>query len=286
MNLHRSWIHRHRLGAFLVLAFGLSWWPWPLALVEPDSEPMVWFGPLIAAVLVTALAHGPGALWALARSIIRWRAPWSTWAFAALGPFGLAFLTGAAAYALGLMQSVDVYQPGGWSTLVDVLVVMITTALLGGPLFEEVGWRGFFQPELQRRHSAVWASMVVGTVWVIWHLPLLLTDPTGQRPPLPFAAWILAQAVLIAWVYNTSRGSVLIAVVFHAAANTAGRMLLEPLVGEPGFSAVWWLMAALYLLAAAVLIWRTRGRLGVTHPGTTRPDPIITKPEERRITST
>ena len=115
--------------------------------------------------------------------------------------------------------------------------------------------------------------MVVGTVWVIWHLPLLLTDPTGQRPPLPFAAWILAQAVLIAWVYNTSRGSVLIAVVFHAAANTAGRMLLEPLVGEPGFSAVWWLMAALYLLAAAVLIWRTRGRLGVTHPGTTRPRP-------------
>ena len=48
MNLHQSWIHRHRLGAFLVLAFGLSWWPWPLALVEPDSEPMVWFGPLIA----------------------------------------------------------------------------------------------------------------------------------------------------------------------------------------------------------------------------------------------
>ncbi|MET1042489.1 MAG: CPBP family intramembrane glutamic endopeptidase [Microbacteriaceae bacterium] len=284
MNHHRNWIHRHRLGAFLVLAFGLSWWPWPLALVEPDSVPMVSFGPLLAAVLVTALAQGRDALWALARSIIRWRAPWSTWAFAALGPFGLAVLTGAAAYALGIIESVDTYQSGGWSTLLNVVVLMITTALLGGPLFEEVGWRGFFQPELQRRHSAVRASMVVGTVWVIWHLPLLVTDPTGQRPPLPFTAWILAQAVLIAWVYNTSRGSVLIAVVFHTAANTAGRMLLEPLVGEPGFSLVWWLMAALYLLAAVVLIWRTGGRLGITRLG--RPDTIVTNSKERTVTST
>jgi membrane protease YdiL (CAAX protease family) len=269
MNLHRNWIYRHRIGAFLVLAFGLSWWPWPLALARPDSLAMVWFGPLIAAVLVTALAQGRRALWSLARSIIRWRAPWSTWAFAVLGPFGLAGLAGAAAYALGIIESVDTYHAGGWSTLLSVPVLMLTTALLGGPLFEEVGWRGFFQPDLQRRHSALWASTVVGTVWVIWHLPLLVSDPTGQRPPLPFTAWILGQAVLLAWLCNTSRGSVLVAVVFHTAANTAGRMLLEPLVGEPGFIVVWWLMAALYLLAAVVLIWRTGGRLGITRPGTT-----------------
>ena len=54
----------------------------------------------------------------------------------------------------------------------------------------------------------------------------------------------------------------LLAILFHTAANVSGRLLLEPFVGQDGFLAVWWLMAAGYALVAAVLVWRTRGRLG------------------------
>ena len=139
----------------------------------------------------------------------------------------------------------------------------MTTALLGGPLFEEVGWRGFLQDELQRRRTVLVSTAVVAMVWAAWHLPLLVSEPTGQRPPLPFLVWILAQAVVLAWVYNTSSGSVLLAILFHAAANVSGRLLLEPFVGQDGFVGLWWLMAAAYALVALVLIGRTRGRLGL-----------------------
>ena len=123
----------------------------------------------------------------------------------------------------------------GWSTWSSVPLLFVTTALLGGPLFEEIGWRGFLQDELQRRRTVLVSTAVVAMVWAVWHLPLLVSEPTGQRPPLPFLLWVLAQAVVLAWVYNTSSGSVLLAILFHAAANVSGRLLLEPFVGQDGF---------------------------------------------------
>lgn len=263
MRPQGSWFGRHRVGAFVSLAFGLSWWPWPLAVAHSDSVALLSFGPLVAAVLVTALADGRRAVVSLARSLAQWRVARSTWVAAAVGPFALAGLSGVLTIALGIVEPADVGDAFTWSSWLAVPVLMLTTGLLGGPLFEEVGWRGFFLPDLQRRHPALWSSAVVGSVWVIWHLPLLITDPSGQRPPLPFTIWILAQAILLTWLFNTSSGSVLIAVVFHTAANTAGRLLLEPLVGEAGFLGAWWGMASLYLTAALVVISRTGGRLGI-----------------------
>jgi membrane protease YdiL (CAAX protease family) len=137
------------------------------------------------------------------------------------------------------------------------------TALLGGPLFEEVGWRGFLLDELQRCRPVLVSTVVVALVWAAWHLPLLISEPTDQRPPLPFLVWILGQAFVLTWIYNTSAGSVLLAILFHTAVNVSTRLLLEPFVGQPGFLGVWWLLAAAYALLAFVLLGATRGRLGI-----------------------
>jgi membrane protease YdiL (CAAX protease family) len=262
-----NWIARHRIAVFVGLAFALSWWPWPLALAHPDSVAMVSFGPVIAAFAVTALGGGHGAARSLARAVVQWRAPRSTWVVAALGPFAIAGLTGIIAVAAGIVTPPDVDGALGWSTWLTVPLLMLVTGLLGGPLFEEVGWRGFLLPDLQRRRSALWSTAIVGSLWVTWHLPLLVSEPTGQRPALPFAVGVLGQAVLLTWLYNSSGGSVLVAIVFHTAANTAGRLLLEPFLGEAGFLGMWWLMASLYVIAAAAVIWRTEGRLGLRPVG-------------------
>jgi CAAX protease family protein len=152
----------------------------------------------------------------------------------------------------------------GWSTWSAVPLLFATTALLGGPLFEEVGWRGFLLDELQRRRSVLVSTAVVALVWAAWHLPLLISEPTGQRPPVPFVVWVLGQAVLLTWIYNTSAGSVLLAILFHTAVNVSTRLLLEPFLGQEGFLGVWWLLAAAYALVALVLLGATRGRLGLS----------------------
>jgi len=260
------WISRHRIGVFVTLAFALSWWPWPLALAHPDSVAMISFGPVIAAFVVASLGGQRGAVGSLARSVVQWRAPRWTWLVAALSPFALAAITGVVAVAAGIVDSAGFDGGIGWSTWLSVPLLMLATGVLGGPLFEEVGWRGFLLNDFQRRHAALWSTAIVGSIWVVWHLPLLVSEPTGQRPPLPFAVGVLAQAVLLTWLYNSSRGSVLIAIVFHTAVNTAARLLLEPFLSDEGFIALWWLMASLYVVAAVAVTWQTNSRLGLIPP--------------------
>ena len=77
-----TWLGRHRVGVFLVLAFALSWWPWPLALTNPASNAQVSFGPIIAAFLVAAVAGGRRRLVRLLRAVVRWRVPWSRYLIA------------------------------------------------------------------------------------------------------------------------------------------------------------------------------------------------------------
>jgi membrane protease YdiL (CAAX protease family) len=192
-----------------------------------------------------------------------------------LGPFALAVLTGAVAVTAGIVDSAGFDGGIGWSTWLTVPLLMLATGVLGGPLFEEVGWRGFLLDDLQRRHAALWSTAIVGSLWVVWHLPLLVSEPTGQRPPLPFAVGVLAQAVLLTWLYNASSGSVLIAIIFHTSVNTAARLLLEPFLGDAGFLGLWWLMASLYVVAAASVIWLAPAQWTSTVQGRRSPQPPV-----------
>ena len=146
-----SWFARHRVGLFLTLAFALSWWPWPLALTNPSSTAMVSFGPFIAALVVVAVAGGRHQFMALLRAVGRWRVPGpgtsSRWPDRSLSPPSPAAV--AIAFRVGRPSSLTVAHD--WSVWASLPLLLVTTALLGGPLFEEVGWRGFLVPEEQRR---------------------------------------------------------------------------------------------------------------------------------------
>jgi membrane protease YdiL (CAAX protease family) len=222
---------------------------------------MLSFGPIIAAFVVSAFAGGRSHV-SLVRALVRWRVHWLWYAFALAGPFFIAGLAAAVATALGILDASNLADDFGWSAWATLPLLFVSTTLVGGALFEEPGWRGLLLPKLQDHHPALWSTAVVGTIWAMWHLPLLVSEPTGQRPPLPFIVWILAQAVLYTWLYNGSAGSVLLVILLHGAANSANRILLEPFVGEDRFIALWWTVAALYSLAAGMAVWWTRGRLG------------------------
>ena len=120
-------------------------------------------------------------------------------------------------------------------------------------LFEEVGWRGFALPRLQRRLDAIWAALVLGVLWALWHLPELISDPTRQRPPLQFVVWALALSVIFTWLYNSTNGSLPIVIICHAAIDTAGRYML-PEFFNGGYQVVWWFMVGLYVVIAVIVV--------------------------------
>jgi membrane protease YdiL (CAAX protease family) len=86
---------------------------------------------------------------------------------------------------------------------------------------EEVGWRGFALPRLQARHSALVSSLLLTLGWALWHVPLFLYRPgyTGMGVA-GIAGWLFSLvtgSVLLTWLYNGSRGSLLTVALFHAA---------------------------------------------------------------------
>jgi uncharacterized protein len=243
-----NWAARHDLLLFFVLAYLLSWALWPLVILNPTSSPLVPFGPLIAAVVVSLLAGGTRELWTLVRQLTRWRVHLIWYVIALLGPFGMA---GAAA-ALAVATGAPMQRSGAYTDVGAIGSTFLSTMIIVG-LFEEVGWRGFALPRLQRRLDAIWAALVLGIIWALWHLPELISDPTRQRPPLQFVLWALALSVIFTWLYNSTNGSLPIVIICHAAIDTAGRYLL-PEFSNGGYQVVWWYIVGLYIVIAIIVV--------------------------------
>ncbi|HVH95210.1 MAG TPA: CPBP family intramembrane glutamic endopeptidase, partial [Nocardioidaceae bacterium] len=127
----------------------------------------------------------------------------------------------------------------------------------GSATGEELGWRGFALPRLQARRSALTASLIVGAVWGTYHFPLFLLG-SPVRPFalfLPFALSCTIMSIFYTWMYNGTGGSLLIAVLLHAATNLPLTIVMGPL--EEQVLPSYWIYVALLAVAAAGLIART-----------------------------
>jgi membrane protease YdiL (CAAX protease family) len=157
------------------------------------------------------------------------------------------------AAALAVAMGTPMRRSGAYTDLGAVGFTLLSTMVIVG-LFEEVGWRGFALPRMQRRLDAIWAALLLGVVWALWHLPELISDPTRQRPPLQFVVWTLALSVILSWLYNSTNGSLLIVIICHGAIDTASRYML-PEFSNQGYQVVWWCMVGLYVAVAIIVVF-------------------------------
>lgn len=224
---------RHPLAAFFALAYGISWLIWaPLWLPRfgVDGLPSLPFhhalgalGPIVAAFLVSAVETGRAGPGDLLRRMHLWRGRLGWVAVALLAPLALLTVAAVAASRLG-GEAVSLASPGGSRefpqfTALGFLAYNIVSFGYG----EEVGWRGFALPRLQTRHSALLATLLLALGWALWHAPLFLYRPgyTGMGAA-GIAGWFFSLAtgaVLLTWLYNGSRGSLLVVALFHAAVD-------------------------------------------------------------------
>lgn len=211
---------------------------------------LVAYSPTLAAILVATVLQGfKGQDW-LWRQLAHWRVALTWYAIALFGPLVLVFVANAVYIYLGGSGPTswwDFSQIGGW-----------LGPLVAGALGEEIGWRGFAQPLLQRRYSILWASIIVGLLWATWHLyPLLAPGGSEQLTALNITETyvrLVSTAVLYGWLYNATRGSLLVVMLAHVGHNLA--VDLMPATTGSGL-----LIVAMYLLAAISLIWATKGKL-------------------------
>jgi uncharacterized protein len=215
---------RHPLGSFFVLSYLffliailIIWAVTSLVSVSDFGMGLlIAFGswtPNLAAVIITGLTGGKREIRTLFAGWMKWRV--SPWLYLfGFAPILTAFLS-AGLYSL--IGNVSVPEPTNDLTTSSILL-MIFLHTIQGATGEELGWRGFALPNLQKRFNSLTSAIILGLVISGWHGILHLASPTGI-PEWQFVLLLVSYSILITWAYNTSRGSVWIATLFHFAFN-------------------------------------------------------------------
>jgi membrane protease YdiL (CAAX protease family) len=255
------------LGRFVGLTLLLSWGPLlpvalgvvPVARATPLALAAI-LGPSLAALALTWRADGPAGVRRLLARLVRVRVPLRWYAATllpvALGLFGWWLLR----VTVGVGPLGRFGGDVGRLPLPVVFALFLVSSVGSGALAEELGWRGYALPRLQHRFDPLVASLLLGTGWAVWHLPVFVLTDAGHT--LPFGWYLprlLAISVLLTWLFDNTRGSVLHAVLLHAAVNgteafvsgTLATPLLELRYGQ---------VMTLLTVAAALLVVGGWGR--------------------------
>jgi membrane protease YdiL (CAAX protease family) len=112
-------------------------------------------------------------------------------------------------------------------SIYNILLYFLSTMFLGGPIEEELGWRGYVLPQLQNKFNPVYSSVVLGIFWACWHIPLFFIRGMNQYGAsfILFIIEVILSSILFTWVYNRTHGSLIISILFHASFNVTVSIL-------------------------------------------------------------
>lgn len=220
-----------KLIVYFGLAYLISWVIW-LPLILPkygiDVLPVLpkyhhylgSFGPMIAAFIVKYIYEGRQGVKDLLKRMVQWKVNLVWYAAVLVVPVLLVI---AAGYADKLINQQS-FSKKGFSTNDE----FPQFGPLGYFLFnfftfgigEETGWRGYALPALQKKYSALTATLILAVGWACWHIPTFIYRPLYSQMDVAgiagFFISMLMGAVVLTWLYNSTKGSLLIVAIFHA----------------------------------------------------------------------
>jgi len=241
---------------FFALAFGIAWGIFATFILAGDRAPEIFgeisathplfmlavYAPAISAlVIVAATGGGRGAVRYLSRLTL-WRL---SWPWVALVLLGL-----PAIYFIGSVIKGNAGEAPLFTETLATLLPIIAFMLILGPV-EEIGWRGFALPVMQRHMAPLWAGLILGLIWGVWHLPAFLLSGTPQSAWsfTPFLIGAVSVSVILTPLFNSARGSILWAALFHFQLN-------NPLWPDAQPYDTW-----IFAAAAVLVVWINRATM-------------------------
>lgn len=223
-----TYVKKYPALSMLILAMIIAFTP-ALAvatgLLPPAWSQLSAFSSSLAGIVLVLIEGRKGGLRELLSRALIWRVGIQWWIFALFFMVVPAVATPYLYHLLGGGPAVD------WSGLKPLYTVVPSTIFFtfAAGIAEEFGWRGFLLPRLQTRHNALVSALIVGVVWSTWHIPLYFIKGEMQYELrlqgglllsiLGYSVWIFAHSIQFTWLFNNTRGSVLMAAVLHGATN-------------------------------------------------------------------
>jgi membrane protease YdiL (CAAX protease family) len=243
VNTLRSFVSRHSLIVFFVLTAVLSWF---LMIWDPHSINA--YGPLVSALVLLGIISGWSGVRDFLRRIVQWRVG-VQWYVVVLG---LPVVIAVATVALGRLLGAEIVPPQAMPPVGDTIATVLFILLYIG-LGEEPAWRGFALPRLMVGRTALAATLILGVFHASWHLPLAGVEYDWQNV-VPWFMLVMSGAVVFTWVYQNTRGTLLLPILQHTSVNVSAKYLFFPSFGEADILLAWWLLAGLWFVVAVTLV--------------------------------
>jgi membrane protease YdiL (CAAX protease family) len=240
---------------FLALSFGLTWSIAAILILFYDQVVAIFgeigisnplyilavYSPGLAGVFLVWLHYGREGLGSFFKRMTLWRAPVKWWLFLILGIPAVVYLGAAIKGSIG-----DPLPFSPWYQVLPALAL----ALFLGPI-EEFGWRGVALPILQRRFAPFWAGLILGIICAAWHIPafLLSGSPLSDWSFVPYFGGVVAIYVILTPFFNASKGSLLIAYLYHF-------QMMNPIFpdAQPWDNILW-------MAVAVIVVWLNRRKM-------------------------
>ncbi len=299
-------IIRHPLLAFFILAFAGTWIAFlPLVLAQnglgilpytiPEIgpyPPSYWFaalgallGPTLASFTVTAITTGKAGVQQLLRRYVIWRVGLRWYLLVLVGVPLFQLVCSSVFLGIAPLTALIQQWPLYFTTfLPNVLIIAVAVQI-----WEEGGWSGYAVPNLQKRFGAVRTALILGPLWALWHLPAFIVpgqifdQKVDALTIVAYMVLLIIVAILtrisMTWVFNNTKGSILIAILLHAAldASNGGSAFIKHLLTASQLGGYGLASSLLFPLVAAVLLLIfTKGRLSY------KPDRVVKQMEAPR----
>lgn len=204
------------------------------------------FTPTLAAVIVTGVKSGKTEIRELFKGWTKWKMNEISYLIA-LSPIIIILIVIGFFYLFGGQVNLNLSN----------ILSLIIFALLVGPIGEETGWRGFALPKLQSRYSAIKSTLILGTIWSVFHLPLWFVRDSMQTMPFwLFYVLIVASSFIYTYLYNNSGGSLLTTCLFHFSFNFVGNFIIDINLVNEG---MYFYVATIFYLIYAVILVKSFG---------------------------
>ena len=280
-------LRRYQMTSYVLGTLGWTWSFWGI-LILSGMSPRFWLwkelfvlglsGPLAASMGMAYLIGGKAEIRRLLERAFPLRIS-LFWYLLALGLLPLLMLGAAGLCRESLNKHPELFD----SSLVALAPMFLWLLFRSGPVNEEFGWRGFLLPRLLQRASPFSSSLILGAIWTGWHWPLWFLSGV-PHPHWPFGLFflmVMALNFVFTWFYLKTKGSVLIAILFHGSINAGIKFIT---ILPPDFSSLApfiFLVGLAWIMAGVIILFDHRlwfGRLGAAHPPKILADSIENRP--------
>ena len=260
-------ISKYPLISFFVMAFLFSWIAVTPLILNPALSVELFqilgafAGPTLSAVIVIGVTEGRAGLGTFFKRYLQGRAGIVWWLVVLFGI--LIALNVVATFILGRSILTEIFENFG--LVLSTYLITLIVGVITGPLWEEPGWRGFALPRLQAQYGPLVGTLILAVLWATWHAPGYWGGWLEAAIPALLVSSI-GFSILATWVYNNTRGSILLMILLHSSSNAAislgGRVLPTDL--SPGMHAFvfsGWIPAITNGIAAILILIFTKGSL-------------------------